>query len=119
MTLADLKSPMLLTLLGVFAAGWIALYWIMADRVADAQHTAIALHGQQETKIQAHNETFTKISRTLGTLEERSEHQAKMLEEIKTALKTINASIQTMNGTLTELKADIGALKDASHFHNP
>ena len=113
MTFADLKSPLFLTLLGVFAAGWLALYWITADRVADAQHTTIALHGQQETKIQSHDETFAAINRTLGTLEERSEQQAKTLEEIKAALKTINTSIQTMNasiqtieGTLTELKAN-------------
>ena len=112
MTFADLKSPVLLTLLGVFAAGWLALYWIMDDQVADAQNTTIALHGQQETKIQSQDETFAEISRTLGTLEERSENQSKTLEEIKASLKTIN-------GTLTELKADIGELTDASHSHNP
>lgn len=112
MTFADLKSPVLLTLLGVFAAGWLALYWIMDDQIADAQeqitaaqNNAIDLHGQQATELQAQGKKFAEISKTLGTLEERSKNQSDVLADQAETLKEINASIQTMSNTLTELKA--------------
>ena len=112
MTFANLKSPVLLTLLGVFATGWLALYWIMAgqvagaqDRITEAQNNAIALHGQQETELQAQGEKFAEISETLGTLRERSKNQSKILTDQAKTLKEINTAIQTMNNTLIELKA--------------
>lgn len=118
MTFADLKSSVLLTLLGVFAAGWLALYWIMDGRVVSAQeqmtaarNDAIDLHGQQGTEIQSQDEKiqdiqeqFAEINKTLGTLEERSENQSKILNHQSETLEEINAALKKINHTLTNLQ---------------
>ena len=70
MQLADLKSSVLLTLLTVFAAGGLALYFIMANRVTAAEATAITLNGQQSAALQEINNQLVTMNRTLGQIEE-------------------------------------------------
>ena len=104
MTFADLKSPVLLTLLGVFAAGWIALYLIMANRISAAEAEAVELHGQQGISIQAMdrrqsailqdiNSQLTTMSGTLGQIEERSQHQSETLKQLQESIQKLTVPV--------------------------
>ena len=100
MTFADLKSPVLLTLLGVFAAGWIALYVIMANRISAAEAEAVALHGQQnetlksiDTHLMEIDSHLIDMSRTLGKIEERSQHQSEALKQLQESIQKLTAPV--------------------------
>ena len=106
MTFADVKSPVLLTVLGIFAAGWIALYWIMANRVAAAEAAAITLNGQQSAALQAQdsrqsaalqgiNKQLMDISGTLGEIKERSQHQSATLNDLREDIKQLTITIES------------------------
>ena len=104
MTWDDLKTPVVLTILGVFAVGWLALYGIMANRVSAAEAQSIALHGQQNETlkgIDAHlveiDSHLIEMSRTLGKIEERSQHQSQTLNQL-------HQSIQSLEKTIKEQK---------------
>ena len=89
MTLADLKSPVLLTLLGVFAVGWIALYTIMANRVSAAEAAAIALNGQQSTALQDINKHLVAMNGTLERLDERTRHHSTILDALQQDMRQL------------------------------
>lgn len=100
MTFADVKSPVILTVLSIFATGWIALYWVMANRVSAAEAAAVELHGQQGLSIQAMdrrqsdvlqgiNSTLATMNGTLEKLEERSLHQGKALDQIQKSIQKL------------------------------
>ena len=106
MTFADVKSPVLLTLWGIFAAGWIALYWIMANRVAAAEAATITLNGQQSAALQAQdsrqsaalqgiNKQLTDISGTLGEIKERSQNQSATLNDLRQDIQQLTITIQS------------------------
>ena len=101
MTLADLKAPVLLAILGVFAAGWIALYWIMATRVAAAEANAIALNGQQSAALQSINHQLSTMNRTLGRL-----------DQLPQQMDAIDEKLDRLIESLAELKS-------VSHTHTP
>ena len=96
MTFADLKSPVLLTLLGVFAVGWLALYGIMANRIASAQDMTVSLHGQQGEQFQAqhgqHAAALSNLHNQLtsmnGTLERVDERTAIILDRLREPSRT-------------------------------
>ena len=93
MQLADLKSSVLLTLLTVFAAGWLALYFIMANRVTAAEATAITLNGQQSTALQEINNQLATMNRTLGQIEERSRQQSIILDDLRDEIRQLTAAV--------------------------
>lgn len=100
MTFADLKSPVLLTLLGVFAAGWIALYLIMANRISAAEAEAVELHGQQnetlksiDTHLMEIDSHLIDMSRTLGKIEERSQHQSETLKQLQESIQKLTVPV--------------------------
>ena len=93
MQLADLKSSVLLTLLTVFAAGWLALYFIMANRVAAAEATAITLNGQQSAALQEINNQLATMNRTLGQIEERSRQQSIILDDLRDEIRQLTAAV--------------------------
>ena len=106
MTFADIKSPVLLMVLGIFAAGWIALYWIMANRVAAAEAAAITLNGQQSAALQAQdsrqsavlhgiNKQLMDISGTLGEIKERSQNQSATLNDLREAIQHLTLTIES------------------------
>ena len=101
MPLADLKAPVLLTILGVFAAGWIARYWIIATRVAAAEANAIALNGQQSAALQSINHQLSTMNRTLGRL-----------EQLPQKMDAIDEKLDRLIESLAELKS-------VSHTHTP
>ena len=78
----------------MFAVGWIALYWIMANRVSAAEANAIALNGQQSTALQALDSQqsaalqeitnqLIKITGTLGKIEERTQQLNYLRDDLK------------------------------------
>ena len=106
MTFADIKSPVLLMVLGIFAAGWIALYWIMANRVAAAEAAAITLNGQQSAALQAQdsrqsavlqgiNKQLMDISGTLGEIKERSQNQSATLNDLREDIRHLTITIES------------------------
>ncbi len=105
MTWDDLKTPVVLTILGIFALGWLALYGIMANRVSAAEAQSIALHGQQGVSIQALdrrqstilqdiNTTLTTMNGTLEKLEERSQHQSQTLDQLQQSIQGLETTIK-------------------------
>ncbi len=101
MTLADMKSSVLLTLLTVFAAGWLALYFIMANRVTAAEATAITLNGQQSAALQSINNQLSTMNRTLGRLEQ------------------LPQKMDAIDDKLDRLIESLAELKSVSHTHTP
>ena len=100
MTFADLKSPVLLTRLGVFAAGWIAPYLIPANRISAAEAEAVELHGQQnetlksiDTHLMEIDSHLIDMSRTLGKIEERSQHQSETLKQLQESIQKLTVPV--------------------------
>ncbi len=107
MTWDDLKTPVVLTILGFFAAGWLALYWITASRVSAAEAQSIALHGQQEGTLQGYeatiqliNQQLTNMNGTLGKIEERTQNLYHSLEKLDGSVQNLNGSVQRLEGSM-------------------
>lgn len=102
MKFAELKSSMLLTLLSVFAVGWITLYWIMESRVTAAEATALEMHGQQKTSIDEVNQGLRDMGEMLGRIDERTKHQSETLNSLQKDIQKLTAVLlkpQTQAGS--------------------
>ena len=113
MNLADLKSPVVIPVLVVFAAGWLAIYlkspvfipilavfvagglgmyWIVNNRVSAAEATTLALNGQQSTALQEITSQLTTLNKTLRQLEERTRSQSVLLDILRDEIKQLRAA---------------------------
>ena len=90
MTFADLKSPVLFTILGAFAAGWVALYWIMASQVTAAEDTALEMHGQQESTLDGIQAQLGEMNEKLGRIDGTTTRNSTQLDNIQEAIHRLN-----------------------------
>ena len=85
MNLPELKSPhaILIAALSVFAAGWLAMYWIVDSRVSAAEANAVALNGQQNDALLEIYKQLSEINGKLGEIGERTKQFDDLQEKIE------------------------------------
>ncbi len=88
MYLPEIKSPHAIRIaaLSVFAAGWLALYWIVDSRVSAAEANTVALNGQQNDALL---EIYKQLSEINGKLREIGE-RTKQLDDLREKIEKLS-----------------------------